>query len=67
MQVVEILVNPERDMIALLAPNGHPVDPTPWLIVAPGLYHGDGQTDWVSDETVRGWYRVEAGLDGEVP
>jgi hypothetical protein len=65
MQIYEILVNPERDTIALLAPNGHPVDPTPWLLISPNLCDGGEGTDWVGDEHVRGWYRVEAGLDSE--
>lgn len=59
MEVVEILVNPAGTMLALLVPNGQPVDSTPWLLISPADCAGAEGCDWGSDKDVIGWYVVQ--------
>jgi len=62
LKVVEVLANPATGEVALLAPNGHPVDPHPWLCITPNLCDGGAEGySWESDEYVFGWTAVDHG------
>lgn len=62
MEVAETLANPDTGEVALLCPGGSGEDPHPWLVITPALCDGGVEGhDWVADEYVRGWLRVNHG------
>jgi hypothetical protein len=57
-QVREIRVNHDTGDIALYAPNGHPVQHAPWLVIRPTAATPFEGTDWWPTEYVTNWAHV---------
>jgi len=69
--VREIRVDPDTGEVALYAPSGHPIDPTPWLLIQPGRTGSEDEQgvtvtvgvstghDWCSSAHVALWERLD--------